>query len=146
MDSLAKAQKAYFAEFDTFVAANPEPGFTNGDLPTTVVRDMTAIKAAYFDVGWEPEGDVFFDYDTATVDDPLNGDCSACADGCFTSAAYGDLDGDNSFSIFIYAHPDAAGGVCSAGYGGPGSPYFPPTVGGADMVDQVARVLLADDF
>ena len=146
LSSLAKAQKAYFAEFSTFVPAEAEPGLTNGDVPTTTKRDMTPISAAYSDVGWEPEGNVFFDYDTVTPDEPRGADCGACGDTCFTASAYGDLDGDGLISIFIYAHPDVAGEVCSAGYGGPGSPFFPPLSNGSAMVDQVARVLLADDY
>jgi type IV pilus assembly protein PilA len=146
LTALAKSQKAYFAEFNDFVSSAPEPGFSNGDVPTTIKRDMSAIGVSYFDLGWVPEGDVFYDYDTATVADPLNGDCSACVDGCFTASAYGDLDGDGLVAIMIYAHPDVAGGVCSAGYGGPGSPYFPPVSAGSAMVDQTARVLLADDY
>lgn len=147
LTSLAKAQKSYFAEFGDFLSAEPQPGTGNGDLPTTTKRDVTPINAEYFDIGWVPDGNVFFDYDTATVADPLNGDCSACGDACFTASAYGDLDGDGLFSILIYAHPDTSGGVCSTGYGGAGGPFFPPVSnGGASMVDQAARVTIADDF
>ena len=144
--SLAKAQKSYFAEFGDYISAEPQPGTGNGDLPMATKRDMTPIEAEYFEIGWTPEGNVFFDYDSATPADPLNGNC-VCADECFTASAYGDLDGDGLFSILIYAHPNQSGEICSTGYGGAGGPFFPPvTSGGDSLVDQAARVRLADDF
>ncbi len=146
LSSLAKAQKSYFAEFSAFVAAEPEPWWTGGDLPTTVKRDKTPISAAFGTVGWEPDGNVFFDYDTATGVDPILGDCGTCTDNCFTSSAYGDLDGDGLFSILIYAHPDTAGQVCSTGRAAGGGPWWPPSNGGATVTDEVTRAALVDDF
>ena len=113
-----------------------------GVAPTTIKRDKTPIDAAFAEVGWVPDGDVFFDYDTATAADPLLGTCT-CTDACFTAAAYGNLDGDASLSVLLFTHPDAAGGFCETGQGGNQSP---PLNGGARMFDQVARVLSADEF
>jgi len=140
--SLAKGQKAYFAEFNDFVAVAAEP---SGGLligPTTIKRDKTPIDTAFADVGWVPDGDVFFDYDTATADDPLLGTCT-CIDSCFTAAAYGNLDGDGTLSVLLYTHADALGGFCETGQAGT---YSPPFNSGAYMFDQVARVMAADDF
>jgi len=145
--SLGKAQKAYFAEFSDFVASEPEPWFTSGTLATTIKRDSTPIGPAFLDVGWSPDGDVYFDYDTATAADPLNGNCGACVAGCFTASAYGDLDGDGLFSILIYAHPDPNGAFCTTGLVAGGGPYLPPLApDGSRMLDTVARVTAADDF
>lgn len=140
--SLAKAQKAYFAEFNDFVAVAAEPGFTLGQVPTTVTRDRTPLNTAFADVGWVPDGDVFFDYDTATPADPLTGACT-CAEACFTASAYGNLDGDASLSVMLFTHPDPLGGFCETGQGGNQSP---PLNSGTRMFDEVARVLVADDF
>ena len=143
LSALAKAQKSYFAEFNDFVAVAAEPGFGLGGVwPTTVKRDKTPIDAAFADVGWVPDGDVYFDYDTATAADPLTGACT-CTESCFTSAAYGNLDGDAGFSVLLYTHPDAVGGFCETGQGGNQSP---PLNGGSRVFDQVSRVLAADDF
>jgi prepilin-type N-terminal cleavage/methylation domain-containing protein len=145
--SLGKAQKAYYAEFSEFISAEPEPGFTSTTLPTVTKRDSSPIGPAFIDVGWEPEGDVFFDYDTATAADPLNGDCGTCATGCFTSSAYGDLDGNGQFSILILAHPDPTGEYCTTGFAGGGGGYHPPLApDGSRELDVVARVRDADDF
>lgn len=140
--SLGKAQKAYFAEFNDYVAVAAEPSFTLGQVPTTVVRDSSPVNAAFATVGWVPEGDVFFDYDTATPADPLTGTCT-CTESCFTATAYGNLDGDASLSVMLYTHPDRLGGFCETGQGGN---QTPPFESGARMFDQVARVLVADDF
>lgn len=140
--SLAKSQKAYFAEFNDYVPVAAEPGFTLSQAPTTIKRDKTPLDTAFATVGWVPDGDVFFDYDTATPTDPLTGTCT-CVEGCFTASAYGNLDGDGSLSVLIYTHPDQLGGFCESGQGGNQSP---PLNGGARMFDQVARVLAADDF
>jgi len=140
--SLGKSQKAYFAEFNDYVAVAAEPSFTLGQVPTTVVRDSSPVNAAFATVGWVPEGDVFFDYDTATPADPLTGACT-CTESCFTATAYGNLDGDASLSVMLYTHPDRLGGFCETGQGGN---QTPPFESGARMFDQVARVLVADDF
>lgn len=146
LSAIAKAQKAYFAEFSDFIAVEPEPWFTSAVAATSTKRDSTPISAAFNVLGFEPDGDVFFDYDTATASDPLNGSCGTCTEGCFTSTAYGDLDGDGLFSILIYAHADAAGEVCTTGLAGSSGPWLPPSNAGARRTDEVARVLSADDF
>ena len=145
--SLGKAQKGYYAEFNDFVASEPQPWFTSGVLATNVKRNSAPVGPAYFEVGWVPEGDVFFDYDTATAATPLLGSCGACTEGCFTASAYGDLDGDGLFSILILAHPDPAGEYCTTGLVAGGGPYLPPlSPDGSRMLGAVARVMAADDF
>lgn len=140
--SLAKGQKAYYAEFNDFVAVPAEPSGGLGTAPTTIKRDKASIDTAFAEVGWVPDGDVFFDYDTATAADPLLGTCT-CADACFTASAYGNLDGDASLSVLLYTHADAAGGFCETGQGGNQSP---PLNSGVRVFDQVARVMVTDDF
>ena len=142
LGSLAKSQKSYFAEYNNFVPVAAEPGFTLGVAPTTIKRDKTPLNAAFGEVGWVPDGNVFFDYDTATPVDPLTGTCT-CTEGCFTASAYGNLDGDASLSVVLYTHPDALGGFCETGQGGNQSP---PISGGDRAFNEVARVLVADDF
>jgi len=141
LSALAKAQKSYHAEFNDFVGVLSEPFGATGLPPNTLKRDSVSIGGAFALVGWIPEGDVFFDYDTS-VPGPLGLGC-VCTDGCFTATAYGDLDGDGLLSMVLYAQPDRAGQVCPTLING----LFPPldTEGNA-MTNQVARVLGADDF
>ena len=108
LSSLAKTQKSYFAEFNRFVAVAPEPGTTLGNVPITLKRSSVPVGPAFAMVGWTPEGDVFFDYDTNTES---TGTCT-CTGPCFTAAAYGDLDGDALMSILVFAEADSVGGFC----------------------------------
>jgi len=119
--SLAKTQKAYFAEFNAFVAAAPEPGATLSQSPTTIKRDLTGLTNAFAAVGWTPDSDVFFDYDT--VPGGFFG-CTTCVT-CFTATAYGNLDGDGLMSEIVYFHPDAKGNSCDVGVSGHGPPTDP---------------------
>ena len=138
LSALAKAQKSYFAEFNIFVATASEPAGALGVPPTSTTRDSSSIDTAFAAVGWVPEGDVFFDYDTATNANQLGGSCAAGAPK-FTATAYGDLDGDNLLSIVVYAHPDSTGLFCGTGQSGDRSP--PVNIAGALRFDEPARLL-----
>ena len=141
LGALAKAQKSYYAEFNTYVGVLSEPFGGTGVVPNALKRDSTSINAAFAAVGWLPEGDVFFDYDTS-VPGPLGLGC-VCVGSCFTATAYGDLDGDGLLSMVLYAQPDAAGNVCPTLING----FFPPLNANGDaMIGEVARVTGADDF
>lgn len=138
LSSLATAQKAYYAEYNQFVAVAAEPLLTTGLLANPIKRDSTSVVAAFGAVGWAPEGDVFYDYDTATGSTRFGADCAACntAD-CFTASAYGDLDGNNLYSVIMFAHPNAAGEYCTTGIGGS---KHPPFLNGIRVFDAVVRV------
>jgi prepilin-type N-terminal cleavage/methylation domain-containing protein len=141
LSALAKAQKSYFAEFNTFVGVLSEPLGGTGLPPNAIKRDSTSINGAFAAVGWLPDGDVFFDYDTS-VPGPLGLACG-CVASCFTATAYGDLDGDGLLSMVMYAQADAAGQVCPTLING----FFPPLNPNGDaMLGEVARVPGADDF
>lgn len=143
LSALAKSQKAYFAEYNEFVSVPTAPSTVLGVNPTTTKRSKDSIDTAFSTVGWVPDGDVFFDYDTATAADPGLGTCT-CVDACFTSTAYGDLDGDGLLSAVIYVHPDTLGNDCSSALF-PGL-TAPLDTAGVRMYDEVARAMLWDDF
>jgi hypothetical protein len=90
-------------------------------------------------VGWGPEGDVFFDYDTNT---PALGGCPCTS--CFTAAAYGDLDGNGALSVMLYVQPDPTGvSWCQTAL----VPQDPPlNSDGTRIFNQVVRSQLSDDF
>jgi len=143
LSALAKSQKSFYAEFNEFVDVLAEPLGATGLAPYEQKRDKTGIDSAFADVGWGPDGDVFFDYDTVTsAADP--GRCPTCNAGdCFTAAAYGDLDGDGLLSVFLYAQSDVAGGFCETWLGGN---QAPPNNNGSPAIDQVVRAIGADDY
>ncbi len=104
--SLAKAQKSYAAEFGNPVVVAPMPG---GGFGTTARPWTGAAMVAFGQTGWQPEGNVFFDYDTNA-----NGGPGCVCQGCFTATAYGDLDGDGQVSALMYASADVLGATCDS--------------------------------
>lgn len=152
LDGIRKVQTAYFAEFGSYVDAVPSPRIAmNGDKQNWLFEGdkrfyFGAAGAGFDQLGWQPEGATYFDYDTYAV---------VGANGpYFTSAAYGDVDNDGNLSVFMYARPDNAGNTlpcwqCTGGvvpivsWGGPPVDAF-----GNDVLNTVAPLLPpnGDDF
>lgn len=146
--ALARAQKAYLAErnefldvFDSGQLTLPNPGLYGGLGVTTMPWDGQA--AGLFDeVGWNPEGQVYYTYEVNT------GKYAACGCKlCFTATAHGDVDGDTGWAALMYVHPqvDQNGNVtgeCSSYVGALGT----PTRGGGPVYDEVAVQPLNDDY
>lgn len=148
---LARSQKAYQAENDAFVdtlevGAEPTvpvlfdyPQFGTGKMPW----DADA-KALSDQLGWKPEGQVFYSYDVKTGQGPIGCPC----DLCFTATAHGDVDGDGGLGAVMYVHPqlDAGGNLlaCTSYLGTYGAPS---RHGSADPVyDEVAVYRAVDDY
>lgn len=91
--AIRTAEEGYFAEYNQFVTAARAPG---GAL-NTQKRPWTA-PADFEQLGWAPEGEVFFDYAVAV----LNGN--------FSAGAEGDLDADGTNSDFGYIRPAVLAG------------------------------------
>jgi prepilin-type N-terminal cleavage/methylation domain-containing protein len=139
--SLAKAQESYFAEFGDYVGVVSEPAGLTGQPPGPRKRASAGWDNTNFGtVGWAPEGDVFFDYDTNTSDTD-----GACCQACFTAAAYGDLDGNGLLGVLVYVKPDANGGTCLTLQGGPLAPPVDPASGNV-VLGQVARHFGTDTY
>ena len=140
LGALANNQKAYFAVSDAYLGVAPaEPGTTLGNVPGVVSRSSAAIGTAFGPIGWASEGNVYFDYDTNT---PSLGIGCACIQ-CFTSTAYGNIDGDIAFSAIMYVHPGSAGGSCVSAMFGNTTPLDANSL---PIFDQVARNRANDDF
>jgi type IV pilus assembly protein PilA len=86
------AEASYFAEYGLYVSALPSP-------PTIAKNQKTdfshAVAGKGFDiVGWEPEGQVYFNYSVNT---------NTPANDQFTAAAHGDIDNDADPQYWGYA-------------------------------------------
>ena len=138
--ALAKAQKSYFAEANTFVGSLPEPSNTTGIDPNAAKRDASSLNIAFANVGWIPTGDVYFDYDTCTANAGFNCGCTCVT--CFTATAWGDLDNDGAMSGYMYFQDDGAGTTCPTAIGG----YGPPVVGGSALLRTPGWNGSTDDF
>jgi type IV pilus assembly protein PilA len=106
--AIRTAEEGYFSEYSVYVAqAAPWP---NGN-PTNL-KQVWAVGSAFDQLGWSPEGEVFFMYGVAWPGAGANA-------GAFSAAAEGDLDADTTFSQFGYIHPAVAAGPGVAPPSGP---------------------------
>src|SRR5262245_59734626 len=96
-----------------------------------------ASEAAFSELGWGPEGQVYYTYETNTPE--VSGSGCVCS-VCFTATAFGDVDANGRVSAVMYSHPepDGSGGFdeCPARF----RPFWAPTrLGSATPVyDEVA--------
>ncbi len=139
--ALAKTQKAYFAEYGLFVGAQMVPSTATGQNPGPEKRDSATVATEFSSVGWYPDGNIYYDYDTNTGGFGAGCNC----DTCFTSTAYGDVDGDGGVAMIMYTHPnvDETDACTSLYYGGVGIPQIR---NGSTVYDEPVLVAGGDDF
>ena len=107
---IVRAQKSYQAEIDGFYEALPQmPDWDlYGGLGTGKMPWDGASEAVFSELGWTPEGRVFYGYGintgTAYACDAACGDNPATS-RCFTASAQGDVDGDGLGSEVMYVEP-----------------------------------------
>ena len=144
--SIARAQKAFFAEKDTFHDSEnawPNPALkADGVLSIKKMVWDDASEEHFAELGWHPEGEVFYSYDVNTPLDTGATKTCTCA-LCFTATAYGDVDGDGSVSALMYVQPEN-GGACAALFEGFGTPT---RLGSNEPVfNEVAVQRMTDEF
>ena len=89
--AIRTAEESYLAEFGQYVSAAPAPAGTMGTQKTPWVTN-----ASFTDLGWGPEGAVFFQYGITV------------GDGGYTAAATADIDGDSTMQSWSYVQPTNA--------------------------------------
>jgi prepilin-type N-terminal cleavage/methylation domain-containing protein len=142
--AVARLQNSYLAEQGEYFEAGAWPDFTAyGGLSTRKMEWDAASDVAYAELGWRPEGQVFYTYDTNTGATPCT--CSIC----FTATAVGDVDDDDLNSAVMYVHPETTPegvvtGVCPSGLFGFGTPL--DSVTGLPVYDAVAVQRSLDEF
>jgi len=142
--AVARIQNTYQAERGEFFEAGAWPDFTAyGGLSTRKMEWDAASEAAYAELGWRPEGQVFYAYDSITQDPGCT--CTVC----FTASAYSDVDDDDLNSAVMYVHPETtpAGvvlGECPSGLFGFGTPVDPTS--GQPVYDAVAVQRSIDQY
>ncbi len=142
--AVARIQSAYQAERGEFFEAGAWPDFTAyGGLSTRKMEWDADSEAAYAELGWRPEGQVFYAYDTNTGATPCT--CTMC----FTATAAGDVDDDDLNSAVMYVHPEMTAegviiGECPSGLFGFGTPLDLDT--GQPVYDRVAVQRSLDQY
>ena len=126
--SIRTAEEAHFAEFGVYVGGC---GFAPAALPNPRTQKNPWPNVSMFNnLGWAPEGDVYYQY----------GVCGGGGLLMYTIAANGDLDGDAVNSDFIYVHPapNAVAGMAGLWGGGcSGTGAYNAATGAKDLLNSV---------
>jgi len=142
VSAIVRAQKAFFAEKDSYHDSGaPFPVPAGGGTLSTLKMAWDAPSiAAFEDLGWKPEGQVIYAYETNTT---ANCGCTLC----FTATGYGDADDDGLVSAVMYVEPQNVGGVmqsCGSKLLGLGTPTRKH--GGAAVTNEVEVNRQTDEF
>jgi prepilin-type N-terminal cleavage/methylation domain-containing protein len=112
LSAIIRTEDAYYAEHQAYVGMATAAPSVPGPPLGAFKRPWTAAdESAFANIGWTPEGTVFYDYG-------VNVQGCTCAPGtCVTAAAYGDVDGDNLIAIVLYARGTPGSACPDALYG-----------------------------
>lgn len=110
LSAIIRTEDAYYAEHQAYAAmAGGSPPSVPGPPDGAFKRPWTAgDEAAFSNIGWSPEGSVYYDYGINTAG------CTCPRGTCVTAAAYGDVDGDGFLAVVLYAR-GAPGAACTDG-------------------------------
>ena len=103
LSGVRAAEAAFFAEFGAYAAAGQTPASLPGDLPVA----FSPVTAGFLQLGFEPEGRVFFALAVAVSADRTG----------YTAEAAGDLDGDGAPQYWAYPSPTSDGNIVPAAMG-----------------------------
>jgi type IV pilus assembly protein PilA len=110
VSAIARSQTAYSAERNEFAwtdSSYPDDSMYGG-LGTSKMPWDAESQMWFGELGWAPEGEVFYSYGTYSPSMPGN---SCTCTLCFTAVAYGDVDGNGSTQAVMYVHPQDVNGV-----------------------------------
>jgi prepilin-type N-terminal cleavage/methylation domain-containing protein len=147
LNAVAKSQTALYATRGLYHGTGlswPDP-VPYGGLGTKRMNWDAASEAAFAELGWKPEGEVFYSYETNTPEVPGSG-CTCNV--CFSATAFGDVDDNGQVSAVMYSHPEPNGGggfdECPARL----FPFWAPTrLGtGTSVYDEVAVNRSNDEY
>jgi type IV pilus assembly protein PilA len=115
--AIRTAEESYFAEFNSYISALPSPVTTDQN----VKKQFVAVGApgGFAQLGWSPEGHVYFNYSVAT------------SGNSYTAAALANIDAAPGVQTWGYSTNGLAAkahseGTCTASY------LTPKTVGPCD--------------
>jgi type IV pilus assembly protein PilA len=101
--AIRTAEEAYFSEFGTYVEASASPA-TNGK--TTKVQ-FVPVGTGFNDLGWSPEGMVYFQYEVVT----------SAGNTAYVAVAGADIDGNGTDQAWGYIHPAPGNNTADASSG-----------------------------
>ena len=143
LQALSRSQTTFKAERDFYFSTSASfPDFTlqnSGVLGAVTMTWDVASQTEYADLGWSPEGRVYYSYEVNTE---ANAGCS-CTD-CFTASAFGDVDANGFASAAMFVHPGGDGSTCNSILFNFGAPTRLNT--GTSVYDEVAINRSTDEY
>lgn len=103
LSSLRVVEESHFSERGGYIPASPEPAL----IPGSIATDFDTAGSDFAQLGWSPEGRVYFSYGVAVSTD-LSG---------YTADGGADIDGDGLVQLWGYTKPDGAGAVINGAVG-----------------------------
>lgn len=91
--AIRTAQESYLAEFGSYVPAAASP-LTFPGVSKQLYANALGANAGFDQLGWSPEGQVFFQYEVA-----------AAAGSAYTITARADIDGNGAPQVWGYVKP-----------------------------------------
>jgi hypothetical protein len=131
LHAIRVAELSYLTSGSTFLPALASPV---ADAAVGPRKQPWVDNGGFDQLGWEPEGQPYFNYKVAV----LPGGCPGPGNPCtsFTAEAGSDLDGDAVLNYWGYVHPDAAG-VAPNAVSCASSGVFDPQSGAQDGLKRV---------
>ncbi len=103
------AEESYLAEFGNYVSATASPNAIPGTGKAAFVN-VDGANAGFDQLGWSPEGQVFFQYEV---------NYASATPSAYTITAAADIDGDGTNQVWGYVKPvtGTAAGIAPASHG-----------------------------
>ena len=115
LSAIRVAQQSNFSELGMYQRADAEPA----DVPGPQATDFDVAGSGYAEIGWAPEGRVYFSYAIEIAED---------ASG-FTADAAADIDDDGVVQIWGYTKPSGTDDLVEGGLGCDPNQLIPEIVG-----------------
>ena len=116
--AIRTGEQAYFSEFETFLAIDPEPATIPG--PQRVAFDD--VGSGFAALGFDAEGNVYFSYGVAVTGDGVG----------FTADAGADIDGNGVVQFWGYTKLDGGGNKIDGNVGCPAAGLSADQIGPCD--------------
>ena len=101
--AIVVAEEAYFSEFGVYVSAAPEPVA----VPGPQLAAFDDVNSDFFEIGFAPEGSVYFSYGVLASTDEAG----------FTADAGADIDANGIVQFWGFAKPDRSGAMAAGPVG-----------------------------
>jgi type IV pilus assembly protein PilA len=101
--AIRTSEQSYYSEFGVFVSASASPAVAPGAMKVAWVQ-ADPLGMGFDQLGWEPEGTVFFNYAVAV---------DATASAGYTVGAEADIDANTTEQYWGYSKPDSMGAVAA---------------------------------